>query len=82
MDLNLPRSGLVQQAYRVDRPPYSLCCATASFLPATQGQRCHLDNITLPQAAHVCYIYVVQDVSPLDCLHGHVKLTVVKVQTC
>ncbi len=49
---------------------------------AGDAKRCHLDNSTLPQAAHVCYIYVVQDVSPLDCLHGHVKLTVVKVQTC
>ena len=28
-----------EQAPRVDRPPPSLCSATASFLPATQGQR-------------------------------------------
>jgi len=37
--LNLPRSGLVQQALQVDRPPPVLCFATAGSLPATQGQR-------------------------------------------
>lgn len=56
--------------------------ATTSSLPATHGRRCHLDNITLPQAAHIDYIYVVEDDSRLDCLHGHVKLIVVKVQAC
>ena len=28
-----------EQAPRVDRPPATLCIATASYLPATQGQR-------------------------------------------
>jgi hypothetical protein len=28
-----------EQAPRVDSQPYILCCATAGFLPATQGQR-------------------------------------------
>ena len=39
MGFNLPRSGLVQQAPRVDRPPPATCYATTGCLPATQGQR-------------------------------------------
>jgi hypothetical protein len=29
----------LEQALRVDRPPFALSFATSSFLPATQGQR-------------------------------------------
>ena len=39
-----------EQAPRVDRPPSSLCFATASSLPATQGQRWEAED-SIPSAA-------------------------------